>query len=130
MLRLCDYVNDEMEFTMTKPSISQPQIGVILSKRGKVTATQASDTRILKRGDIIFADDVICTVRGANAQLKMKDNNIIMLRGGSTFKLSLYRIELNSNEVKRYEYIGGVLRPSVRPTPSHLVINTESNLLG
>lgn len=117
-----------MEFTMTNKHAPSTQVGVVLSKRGKVTASQQGATRILKRGDLVFADDTISTVRGANMQIKMKDNNIIMLRGGSSLKLSLYRIENNNDETKRFEYSGGSLKPSTRQTNNHLVINAEANL--
>lgn len=88
-------------------------IGAVLSKRGKVTAIrQGQAMRILKRGDAIYADDVVNTVRGATLQLRMSDRNIIMLRGGSSFRVTQYQPEITTNEVKRFDYAGGELRPS------------------
>ncbi|MEZ5480003.1 MAG: hypothetical protein R3E95_21735 [Thiolinea sp.] len=90
-----------------------PQIGAVLSKRGKVTAIRSGeDMRILKRGDPVFVGDVVSTVRGANLQLRMQDNNIVMLRGGSSFRVDLYKPEVQAREVKRFDYAGGILRPS------------------
>ena len=92
-----------------------PQVGAVLSKRGKVTANRSSENmRILKRGDPIFRGDVVSTVRGANLQLRMQDNNIVMLRGGSSFRVDQYQPDAQSMEVKRFDYAGGVLRPSRR----------------
>ncbi|WP_020394137.1 hypothetical protein [Thiolinea disciformis] len=89
------------------------QIGAVLSKRGKVTAMRSGDEmRILKRGDAIYSDDTVSTVRGATLQLRMKDRNIVMLRGGSSFRVNQYQMETPSAEVKRYDYAGGELRPS------------------
>lgn len=90
--------------------------GVVLSKRGKVTAKGAGqEMRILKRGDPIYSDDLVHTVRGANAQLKMEDRNIVMLRGGAAFRISLYHPKtLTQGDGQRYEYVGGVLRESHR----------------
>lgn len=92
------------------------EAGVVLSKRGKVTARNSSgESRILKRGDPVFADDMVHTVRGANAQLKMHDRNIIMLRGGCAFRVSLYQPQAcHDTSGQRYEYIGGTLRESRR----------------
>jgi hypothetical protein len=75
--------------------------------------------RILKRGDPIYGDDLVHTVRGANAQLKMEDRNIVMLRGGAAFRISLYRPQTQTQgDGQRYEYVGGVLRESHRtPVP-------------
>ncbi|OQX16256.1 MAG: hypothetical protein BWK73_04370 [Thiothrix lacustris] len=92
------------------------EVGVVLSKRGKVTARNSSgEPRILKRGDPVFADDMVHTVRGANAQLKMHDRNIVMLRGGCAFRVSLYQQQIHHQVIgQRYEYIGGALRESRR----------------
>jgi len=93
------------------------EVGVVLSKRGKVTARHSGngESRILKRGDPVFADDMVHTVRGANAQLKMHDRNIVMLRGGCAFRVSLYQQQTYSPPTgQRYEYIGGALRESRR----------------
>ena len=91
------------------------QSGVVLSKRGKVTAKSATqDVRILKRGDPVYADDLVHTVRGANVQLKMCDRNIVMLRGGCAFRMSLYRPKDEMGNSQRYEYVGGALRESRR----------------
>ncbi len=90
-------------------------IGAVLSKRGKVTATRVGeDMRILKRGDPIYTDDVVSTVRGANLQLKMNDRNIVMLRGGSSFRVGQYQPDLHLGEARRFDYAGGELRPSRR----------------
>ena len=95
--------------------VDTPQVGAVLSKRGKVTANRSSENmRILKRGDPIFTGDVVRTVHGANLQLRMQDNNIIMLRGGSSFRVDQYQPDAQSMEVKRFDYAGGVLRPSRR----------------
>ncbi|WML89700.1 hypothetical protein [Thiothrix lacustris] len=104
---------------MPAPStiIERQEVGVVLSKRGKVTAksTTTGEMRILKRGDILYIDDIVHTVRGANAQLKMDDQNIVMLRGGCAFRVCLYSPQDNSgNRGQRYEYIGGALRESRR----------------
>lgn len=98
--------------------VDMPQIGAVLSKRGKVTAKAGEEMRILKRGDPIFMGDVVSTVRGANLQLRMQDNNIIMLRGGSSFRVDQYQPDVQSKEVKRFDYAGGVLRPSRRQLAS------------
>lgn len=92
------------------------EAGVVLSKRGKVTARNSSgEPRILKRGDPVFADDMVHTVRGANAQLKMHDRSIVMLRGGCAFRVSLYQQQAyNHTAGQRYEYVGGTLRESRR----------------
>lgn len=91
------------------------KIGAVLSKRGKVTATGLDEPmRILKRGDPVFVGDVVSTVRGANLQLKMQDNNIVMLRGGSSFKVDQYEPDQEATKVQRFDYAGGVLRPSRR----------------
>jgi hypothetical protein len=98
------------------PATGREQAGVVLSKRGKVTARRGSgETRILKRGDPLYADETVYTVRGANAQLKMRDGNIVMLRGGSMFRMSLYRTQYAGTGT-RFEYVGGVLRESRRDT--------------
>lgn len=90
-------------------------IGAVLSKRGKVTATRGGrEMRILKRGDPIYVDDVVSTVRGANLQLRMKDRNIVMLRGGSSFRVGQYKPDAQLGEAKRFDYAGGELRPSRR----------------
>jgi hypothetical protein len=104
---------------MPAPSTTteRQEAGVVLSKRGKVTAKSAltGEMRILKRGDILYADDMVHTVRGANAQLKMDDRNIVMLRGGCAFRISLYRPQAEvQGKGQRYEYIGGALRESRR----------------
>lgn len=98
------------------------EVGVVLSKRGKVTATSSgSDPRILKRGDPIYQDDMVHTVRGANVQLKMHDRNIVMLRGGCMFRVNLYREQAYGKGTgQRYEYIGGTLRES-RREPTQLL---------
>ncbi|MEZ5534655.1 MAG: hypothetical protein R3F02_03425 [Thiolinea sp.] len=94
---------------------SMHKIGAVLSKRGKVTATGTGEAmRILKRGDPVFVGDVVSTVRGANLQLRMEDNNIVMLRGGSSFKVDQYKPDTDSTKVQRFDYAGGVLRPSRR----------------
>lgn len=100
----------------------QHELGVVLSKRGKVTARNSSgESRILKRGDPVFTDDMVHTVRGANAQLKMRDRNIVMLRGGCAFRVSLYQQQAYSEPTgQRYEYIGGALRESRRES-NHLL---------
>lgn len=92
------------------------EVGVVLSKRGKVTAKSAGgEPRILKRGDPVYADDMVHTVRGANAQLKMRDRNIVMLRGGCAFRVSIYHSPgKTQGDSQRYEYVGGVLRESRR----------------
>lgn len=98
-------------------TIERQEAGTVLSKRGKVTArsTLNSEMRILKRGDVVFADDMVHTVRGANVQLKMNDRNIVMLRGGCAFRMSLYRSQsYTEGHGLRYEYIGGALRESRR----------------
>ncbi len=95
--------------------VSMDKIGAVLSKRGKVTATGAGEPRrILKRGDPIFEGDIVSTVRGANLQLKMQDNNIVMLRGGSSFRVDQYKPDAEATKVQRFDYAGGVLRPSRR----------------
>lgn len=99
------------------------EAGVVLSKRGKVTARNSGgESRILKRGDIVFADDMVHTVRGANAQLKMNDANIVMLRGGCAFRVSVYQQQqtYGHHTAQRYEYIGGALRESRRES-NHLM---------
>lgn len=91
--------------------------GVVLSKRGKVTAKGSThELRILKRGDPVYADDLVHTVRGANVQLRMQDRNIIMLRGGAAFRVSLYHpaAQPAGEGGQRYEYVGGTLRESRR----------------
>lgn len=104
---------------MSQQVHSSSSIGSVLSKRGKVTATRSGqDMRILKRGDPIYADDTVGTVRGANLQLKMNDRNIVMLRGGSTFRVSLYNGVGYSGGGQRFEFTGGVLRPSRRHASS------------
>lgn len=97
-------------------TIERQEAGVVLSKRGKVTAKSAGgDPRILKRGDPIYSDDMVHTVRGANAQLKMHDRNIVMLRGGCAFRVSLYHSQGDAQgNGHRYEYVGGALRESRR----------------
>lgn len=98
-------------------------VGSVLAKRGKVTAKNPrGEMRILKRGDPIYLDDTVHTVRGANAQLKMQDQNIIMLRGGSSFRVNLYPCDTQPSDTsQRYEYVGGVLRASRRDdNPQHL----------
>lgn len=108
---------------MSQQVHSRSSIGAVLSKRGKVTATRAGETRILKRGDPIYADDVVGTVRGANLQIRMNDRNVIMLRGGSTFRVSLYNGIAHSGGGQRFEFSGGALRPSRRSsTPTGLGI--------
>ncbi len=58
---------------------------------------------------------MVHTVRGANVQLKMHDRNIVMLRGGCAFRVSLYHSHGNDQgNGQRYEYVGGVLRESRR----------------
>ena len=104
---------------MTNQDSLPVAVGAVLSKRGKVTASQDGQMRILKRGDVIYSQDIVCTVRGANLQLRMHDNNIIMLRGGSAFRVSLYRMEPESEHVKRFEYSSGSLRPSHRAELLH-----------
>lgn len=98
--------------TTTEPR----QAGTVLSKRGKVTAKNLQgEVRILKRGDPVYVTDLVHTVRGANAQLKMRDRNIVMLRGGCSFRVNIYRPQhKNGNAGQRFEYIGGVLRESRR----------------
>lgn len=106
---------------MSQQVHSSSSIGSVLSKRGKVTATRSGqDMRILKRGDPIYADDTVGTVRGANLQLKMNDRNIVMLRGGSTFRVSLYNGVAHTHDGggQRFEFTGGVLRPSRRHAAS------------
>lgn len=105
---------------MSQQVNNSSSIGSVLSKRGKVTATRAGqDMRILKRGDPIYADDTVGTVRGANMQLKMNDRNIVMLRGGSTFRVSLYNgVAHSGGGGQRFEFTGGVLRPSRRHASS------------
>lgn len=95
------------------PATGREQAGVVLSKRGKVTAKGADQARILKRGDPVYADDVVYTVRGANAQLKMSDCNVVMLRGGTSFRVNMYRPHYAASSL-RYEYISGILRESRR----------------
>lgn len=96
------------------PATGREQAGVILSKRGKVTAKGTNaEARILKRGDPVYTDDVVYTVRGANAQLKMRDRNVVMLRGGSSFRVNMYRPHYAESSL-RYEYISGILRESRR----------------
>ncbi|PID50248.1 MAG: hypothetical protein CR991_02500 [Proteobacteria bacterium] len=100
---------------MARELIEVIPAGAVLSKRGKVTATRAGqEARILKRGDLIYADDTVSTVRGANLQLRMKDRNIVMLRGGSSFRVGQYQPEAQLGEVKRFDYTGGELRLSRR----------------
>ena len=90
------------------------QAGIVLSKRGKVTAkATGQEPRILKRGDPIYSDDLVHTVRGANVQLKMQDRNIVMLRGGCAIRDKMYRSEGMGNG-QRFEYVGGILRESRR----------------
>lgn len=104
---------------MSQQVHTSSSIGSVLSKRGKVTATRAGQNmRILKRGDPIYADDTVGTVRGANLQLKMNDRNIVMLRGGSTFRVSLYNGVAGGGGGQRFEFTGGVLRPSRRHASS------------
>lgn len=98
-------------------NMERKEAGVVLSKRGKVTAksTGGGDPRILKRGDPIYTDDMVHTVRGANVQLKMQDRNIVMLRGGCAFRVSIYHPQGNGQgNGQRYEYVGGALRESRR----------------
>ena len=102
---------------MGQQLVDSPQVGAVLSKRGKVTANRTGEPmRILKRGDPVFMGDVVSTVRGANLQLRMQDNNIVMLRGGSSFRVDIYQQDSNPavDEVRRFDYAGGVLRPSRR----------------
>ncbi|MFN3786135.1 MAG: hypothetical protein ACK4RS_04780 [Thiothrix sp.] len=97
-------------------STARLAVGSVLAKRGKVTAKNpCGEMRILKRGDPIYRDDTVHTVRGANAQLKMQDQNIIMLRGGCSFRVNLYPTDAQTHDPgQRYEYVGGVLRESRR----------------
>lgn len=100
---------------MPATATGREQAGVVLSKRGKVTArSSGEDPRILKRGDTVYRDDVVHTVRGANVQLKMRDRNIVMLRGGCAFRVNLYHPRRSEDGGLRYEYVGGVLRESRR----------------
>ncbi len=100
---------------MPATTTGREQAGVILSKRGKVTARSAGqEARILKRGDPVYRDDVVHTVRGANVQLKMRDRNVVMLRGGCAFRVNLYHPRRSDGGGQRYEYVGGVLRESRR----------------
>lgn len=110
---------------MPATATGREQAGVVLSKRGKVTAKGAGqEARILKRGDTIYRDDVVHTVRGANVQLKMRDRNIVMLRGGCSFRINLYHPRRTDGGGLRYEYVGGVLRESHRdPVPAGLGIS-------
>jgi hypothetical protein len=103
-------------------TVDHREAGVVLSKRGKVTAKNAAgEPRILKRGDPVYADDLVQTVRGANVQLKMRDRNIVMLRGGCSFRISIYRSQGSAEgNGQRYEYVGGVLRESRRES-GHLL---------
>lgn len=114
MLSTEEASNSKWSLSMTNQHNLPPEVGVVLSKRGKVTASLDGVIRILKRGDVIFSDDIVSTVRGANLQLRMADNNIVMLRGGSTFRVSLYRMEFGLEQVRRFEYSGGSIRPSQR----------------
>ena len=98
---------------MAQQQLEALTVGSVLPKRGKVTATRTGQTmRILKRGDTIYADDTVNTVRGATLQLRMLDRNIVMLRGGSSFKVGQYKPDAQIAEVKRFDYAGGELRPS------------------
>ena len=98
---------------MAQQQLEALTVGSVLSKRGKVTATRPGETmRILKRGDTIYSDDTVNTVRGATLQLRMLDRNIVMLRGGSSFKVGQYKPDAQIAEVKRFDYAGGELRPS------------------
>lgn len=104
---------------MAREQVDTAPAGAVLSKRGKVTATRTGqEARILKRGDPIYTDDVVSTVRGANLQLRMKDRNIVMLRGGSSFRVGQYQPDAQLGEVKRFDYAGGELRPSRRSLSS------------
>ncbi len=116
MLSTEEASNSKWSLSMTNQN-TLFEVGMVLSKRGKVTASLEGVTRILKRGDVIFSDDIVSTVRGANLQLRMADNNIVMLRGGSTFRVSLYRMEFGLEQVRRFEYSGGSIRPSHRHEP-------------
>lgn len=105
------------QLTSHSAASTGPQVvGMVWSKRGKVTAKKPCGAmRILHRGDPLYPDDMVHTVRGANAQLKMADETIIMLRGGCHFRVSLYRPEpAAADTAKRYEYVGGALRESRR----------------
>ena len=98
---------------MSQQQLETSTVGSVLSKRGKVTAIRPGETmRILKRGDAIYADDTVSTVRGATLQLRMLDRNIVMLRGGSSFKVGQYKPDAQVAEIKRFDYAGGELRPS------------------
>lgn len=103
-------------------STARLAVGSVLAKRGKVTAKNScGEMRILKRGDPIYHDDTVQTVRGANAQLKMHDHNIVMLRGGSSFRINLYPADAQPRDTsQRYEYVGGVLRESRRDNAAQL----------
>lgn len=129
MLSTEEASNSKWSLSMTNQNAPLNEVGIVLSKRGKVTANLDGVPRILKRGDVIFSDDIVSTVRGANLQLRMADNNIVMLRGGSTFKVSLYRMEFGLDQVKRFEYSGGSIRPSHRhetslDIPTALAVNS------
>ena len=98
---------------MAQQQLETSTVGSVLSKRGKVTAIRPGEImRILKRGDAIYADDTVSTVRGATLQLRMLDRNIVMLRGGSSFKVGQYKPDAQVAEIKRFDYAGGELRPS------------------
>lgn len=98
---------------MAQQQLDTLTVGSVLSKRGKVTATRPGESmRILKRGDAIYSDDIVNTVRGATLQLRMQDRNIVMLRGGSSFKVGQYKPDAQVAEIKRFDYAGGELRPS------------------
>jgi hypothetical protein len=43
----------------------------------------------------------------------MRDRNVVMLRGGSSFRVNMYRPRYAASSL-RYEYISGVLRESRR----------------
>jgi len=92
---------------MAQQQLDTSTVGSVLSKRGKVTATRPGEMmRILKRGDVIYSDDTVNTVRGATLQLRMLDRNIVMLRGGSSFKVGQYKPETQVGEIKRFDYAG------------------------
>jgi len=86
-----------------------PEIGVVISMQGQVTAlSDAHISRALQRKSAVYLKDRIVTQAQSKAQLKLKDDSIIIIQPSSEFYVSEFVFKENSP--KQNKYVGNIIK--------------------
>src|SRR3972149_2805386 len=88
---------------------TQPSIGMVISIEGKVTAIDVvKQERSLQRRSDIYLHDRIVTQENSKAQLRLKDDSVIVVQPSSEFYVSEFAF--NKGSPNDSKYVGNIAK--------------------